>query len=340
MSTAPAAEASAPTERLLQRVLLQEGICSSLTEAEALAECILLEAEIKQRDDHTGSVPVASAGDVKDPDLAARVTNIDPCTRYIQSALQNVLDVSMMDAQMILKKCGLDKHEGRNESMDKYRDEMLPSSHSQRDPIDNDNDDDDNHHDFDEYNEHDDTKDIVDEPGEFIRSGECELCERDETLVKLTRHHLIPRAVWSRVEIKLLNAIKIAKAAINHSNAKDKDGTSSFQTDILSRARMVSGDGLFHLILDAINDTSTHGSSHSSSSQRNNILQDENERTLVRRALNQTCVVCRQCHRAIHRTHDNLTLALHFNTVERLLQDSDIYKFARWASKQKRGAGK
>eukprot|EP00544_Gedaniella_sp_CCMP2646_P000232 CAMPEP_0202503936 /NCGR_PEP_ID=MMETSP1361-20130828/43218_1 /ASSEMBLY_ACC=CAM_ASM_000849 /TAXON_ID=210615 /ORGANISM="Staurosira complex sp., Strain CCMP2646" /LENGTH=249 /DNA_ID=CAMNT_0049137317 /DNA_START=42 /DNA_END=791 /DNA_ORIENTATION=+ len=61
------------------------------------------------------------------------------------------------------------------------------------------------------------------------------------------------------------------------------------------------------------------------------------EKSSIRRILEQTCDICRPCHSAIHKTHDNMTLALEYNTVDQLLQDEQIYKFCKWASKQKPG---
>ncbi|CAM9561845.1 unnamed protein product [Choristocarpus tenellus] len=51
--------------------------------------------------------------------------------------------------------------------------------------------------------------------------------------------------------------------------------------------------------------------------------------------LARTISICRPCHSAIHRTHDALTLAERFRTVESLLADEGIGRFVAWASKQK-----
>ena len=37
---------------------------------------------------------------------------------------------------------------------------------------------------------------------EYLKDGECELCER---YIKLTRHHLIPRVTWKKMKKRLLN---------------------------------------------------------------------------------------------------------------------------------------
>lgn len=127
--------------------------------------------------------------------------------------------------------------------------------------------------------------------------GEGE-CELCERHVQLTKHHLIPKSTHTRVEPKLWNAA----TAIT-------DGEPE-------RAKRILGSGLEHAI---------------------NQLQNGARKTSIRSILNQTCNICRPCHSAIHRTHDNMTLALHYNNIEQLLEDEHIYKFCQWASKQKPG---
>lgn len=51
--------------------------------------------------------------------------------------------------------------------------------------------------------------------------------------------------------------------------------------------------------------------------------------------LNQTINVCRPCHSAIHRAHDEFTLAERFTTREQLLADESIGRFVAWARKQR-----
>jgi hypothetical protein len=131
-----------------------------------------------------------------------------------------------------------------------------------------------------------------DEPSAYLEEGECVLCERS---MRLTRHHLVPRCTWTRLEPRLLRALEA-----DHSSGVD--------------------DGLESL-LDRI---------------RNSDLNSTNKQR-VRQALQMTCSICRPCHTTIHRTHDNMTLALQFNTVDKLLGDKTIYSFCHWASKQRRG---
>lgn len=122
-------------------------------------------------------------------------------------------------------------------------------------------------------------------------------CELCERLVQLTRHHLIPKSTHARMESKLFNAA--AAIAVGEPE----------------RAERILGVGLQHT-LDQLQ--------HATKSN-------------IRRILNQTSDICRPCHSAIHKTHDNMTLALNYNTVDQLLEDEQIYKFCQWASKQKPG---
>lgn len=132
------------------------------------------------------------------------------------------------------------------------------------------------------------------EEEEYIGEGECELCER---FLKLTKHHLIPKSTWARIETKLLRAA----AAIDK---RDPD-----------QAKRILGHGLEHLHSDL----------------------NESTRSSIRHIMGKTCSICRPCHSTIHSTHDNMMLALNYNTVEKLLGDERIYKFCQWANKQKAG---
>jgi hypothetical protein len=113
-----------------------------------------------------------------------------------------------------------------------------------------------------------------------IGPGECALCER---YMKLTRHHLVPKSTWNRLERLILSGN--------------------------------SGDFLRHIQFASPKPTTGE----------------------IRTALSfQTVHVCRPCHNQIHHI-DNMDLALQYNTVEKLLSVENIYKFARFASKQKAG---
>ncbi|KXN68992.1 hypothetical protein CONCODRAFT_79537 [Conidiobolus coronatus NRRL 28638] len=45
--------------------------------------------------------------------------------------------------------------------------------------------------------------------------------------------------------------------------------------------------------------------------------------------------ICRPCHTHLHRTYDNLELAINYNTVEKLLESEKVCKFIEYISKQK-----
>jgi hypothetical protein len=139
-----------------------------------------------------------------------------------------------------------------------------------------------------------------DNDGEMIGEGECELCER---LVQLTKHHLIPKSTHPRIEPKLLHA------------------ATAIQEGEEEKARVILGPGLEHVV-DALSVSLSDSS---------------NNRIIVKRLLSKTCDICRPCHSAVHNTHDNMVLALQYNTVEQLLNDEAIYKFCQWAHKQKAG---
>lgn len=56
---------------------------------------------------------------------------------------------------------------------------------------------------------------------------------------------------------------------------------------------------------------------------------------LSKEELNVGALLCRQCHSTVHRRFDHETLALEYNSVEKLLQDDKIRSWALYASKQK-----
>jgi len=44
--------------------------------------------------------------------------------------------------------------------------------------------------------------------------------------------------------------------------------------------------------------------------------------------------ICRKCHNGLHALYDEMTLALRFNRIEKLRQDSAIMKHVSWVAKQ------
>jgi len=142
-----------------------------------------------------------------------------------------------------------------------------------------------------------------DSDGEYLEDGECELCDR---FIKLTRHHLIPKQTWPRMQAKLFQA-----AEANESGDRKK-------------ARLILGHGLEDLL----------GDENENRMYRRVLSTDK---AVVRSILHDTCDICRQCHSTVHSTHSNMELALNYNSIDKLLGDERIAKFCKWASKQKSG---
>lgn len=135
----------------------------------------------------------------------------------------------------------------------------------------------------------------------YLVDGECELCDR---YINLTKHHLIPKSTWPRMQTKLLHA-----AEANEKGDREK-------------ALLILGPGLLDLL-------------EGTQSGYRFVL--SSDKAVVRAILHDTCDICRQCHTTVHATHNNMELALHYNTVEKLLEDERISKFCKWASRQKTG---
>ena len=138
-----------------------------------------------------------------------------------------------------------------------------------------------------DHHEHDNENESVDEEREtpveeaneddddeiHIGPGECALCER---FMKLTRHHLIPKATWGKIE---------------------------------------SSKHRFQVLMESLE-----------------IEQPCSFRSLVRAHV---IDICRPCHSHIHRTYDHWTLATTYNTLDRLVDDPAIRRFAKWAHQQR-----
>ena len=56
---------------------------------------------------------------------------------------------------------------------------------------------------------------------------------------------------------------------------------------------------------------------------------------LTQEILNITANICRPCHNAVHRSHDNETLAESFYTIDLLLTSEKVSKYVKFSSKQK-----
>jgi len=139
---------------------------------------------------------------------------------------------------------------------------------------------------------------------EYLVDGECELCDR---YIKLTKHHLIPKSTWPRMQTKLLRA-----AEANENGDREK-------------AVIILGHGLEEILGDA------------DGNQTRSRFLLSSDKAVIREILHDTCNICRQCHTTVHRTHANMELALYYSSVDKLLEDERISKFCKWASKQKTG---
>lgn len=155
-----------------------------------------------------------------------------------------------------------------------------------------------------------DSMEFEDGEDDVVGEGECELCGRS---ILVSRHHLIPRSTWPRVESRLL---KVA-------NALDEDDR--------EHAVAIAGPEFAHLI--------PHMKSFSNSRNPDKHGHDTagSKKAQVRHVLQFTGNICRPCHSMIHRTHDNMTLAWEYNTLEKILSDPKIQKFSKWASHQRTG---
>lgn len=54
-----------------------------------------------------------------------------------------------------------------------------------------------------------------------------------------------------------------------------------------------------------------------------------------RDTLNQGVLICRPCHRGIHRRFTEMELATHYNTEERLRSDQVLQRHFAWVARQK-----
>lgn len=249
------------------KVLMEEGTCmTSLEEAMIMAE-VLLE-DLKEQED---------------------------VSFLLSSTVSSSLSVSLrLRYQAILEK-SLQENMGMIETKDLANDLLALNALHGHDGSDSEVfvnvcDHEDDHMSVDR-GDHDDDRD---DDGLALFDGECELCDR---YIRLTKHHLIPKSTWPRLEVKLMHAAEAIKGG-----NKEK-------------ATMILGPGLVHLLTTDL----------------------QPNKQVIRSILHETCDVCRPRHSTIHRTHDNMTLALSYSTIDLLLQDKQIWNYCRWASKQRVG---
>jgi hypothetical protein len=143
-----------------------------------------------------------------------------------------------------------------------------------------------------------------DDDGDYIGEGECELCERT---IKLTRHHLVPKSTWPRMRKRLWNVAPLIESL--HHQKLDTQGR---EWSLEKLEKILGTVDLGSLPATITNDN-------------------------VRSYLARVCLLCRQCHSAVHRLHTEWELALEYNTMEKLLGCEGVMKFARWASGQHSG---
>lgn len=149
----------------------------------------------------------------------------------------------------------------------------------------------------------------AEEEEEYLGDGECEMCER---YVKLTAHHLIPKSTWPKIRTKL-----------SRLSPSKKQGRRGRRSGKLSTCDEDATNTMEIRTLLGLEDRET--------------LPAIDPVSLKRYLSTKTCSICRQCHSTVHSTHDNVTLAETYNSVEKLLQDETIYKFCKWANKQRPG---
>ena len=112
------------------------------------------------------------------------------------------------------------------------------------------------------------------EEEEYIGEGECEICERT---IKLTKHHLIPKATWPKMKKRMIQA----STAI--SNKEYVQATKILGMDV--------SDGL---------DMSLPNFPQKVSSSSLTIYLGHN-----------VCKLCSPCHKTVHRLHTEMELAEH-----------------------------
>jgi hypothetical protein len=243
-------------------ILLQEGVCSSIDEASVIADVIL--NEVTEQQNHQEE----NTAQQQQEQLS-----------LLEQSLTENLDLPSRDETKRL--ASILHHHANPASHDEVGDSFKGDSNEEGD-------------------ENESSRTTTDEEEEddgiALFDGECELCDR---YIQLTKHHLIPKSTWPRIEPRLLHAIE----AIGRGDSE--------------KAAFILGPGLNHLLVDLQTvDTTKHS---------------------IRQTLHQTCDICRPCHSAVHKAHQNMELALSYCTIDLILEDEQIAKFCKWASKQRAG---
>ncbi|KAL7565918.1 hypothetical protein ACA910_021501 [Epithemia clementina (nom. ined.)] len=296
----------------LQKILWRdEGLCASEEEAEAIVEDLVA----------TRATSVAAAAaDAHSADATTLTASV------FAQAMNEYFDISTDESNNLFGQWSTavncaDATATEDDYQDAVEEPEVAANSINKDSLKEDNDEDDDGEE--------------EEEDEYVGEGECGLCER---YIRISRHHLIPRSTWSRIEPKLMNAAQ----------------TLLDQHDIERARRVVGGEGLWHL-LDEIeiqwasaaaaaascpaNDNNNDQAAAATTTTKSSLYSSNKNRRaqLIRQLLQRTCNICRPCHTAVHQTYDNLTLAWEYNTMDKLLQDPRILKFSKWASQQRTG---
>lgn len=278
-------------EAILRDVLLEEILCGSVEEAIAITGDIDL--DLRERRFH-------------DRFATSTTEELDGSScSFIKHTLQEYTGISEVEAHEVLIKCQrrLEESSNRKDSENIDNDVSNESSFFEESEID-----------ITYLNNDDDS---------LIGQGACQLCERED--IRLTRHHLIPKSTYNKIEPRLVRAVKI-----------ELDSTDFEES---THNKIQNEDGLKHLIQSILE---TIENVRVSKCEPTIAKNDAEYRNLVQKSTRfvigkQTIDICRQCHNMIHKTHDNLSLAHNYNTLEKLLQDETIYKHCKWLNKQRRG---
>lgn len=266
--------------------LFQEGVCSSMDEATVIAEVILSELkEHADNDRRNNDMPSPSPS----PPAASGTTQTTFLS-LLEKSLEENLDLSSDEetkrlASILLGRGDLKTINNAEEQPggggDEENDEALSDVNNRNKSY------------PEEHGEEDD--------GIVLFDGECELCDR---YIQLTKHHLIPKSTWPRMEPRFMHAAE----ALEQGDSE--------------KAMLIMGPGLVYLLKDLEDATAADKS---------------RQQHAIRQLLYRTCDICRPCHSAVHKTHENMELALSHSTIDLILEDTQIANFCKWASKQRVG---
>ena len=197
-------------------------------------------------------------------------------------ALCDYLDLSAQEANDLLKEAF------GNDSSSVEENCRSDSTGNESDRIEDDDDDDD---------DDDGSLLSIDSADDYIKEGECELCERE---MKLTLHHLIPKCTWKHIKPRFLEAADYYRKG-NMDKVKKILGLGEELPFGVSSKTFKSGIAV-KLWLASY-----------------------------------TASMCAPCHKCVHKHHDNMELAEKYNTIDKILEDERIFRFCQWQSKQKVG---